>query len=431
MSFPTEFPLNGIDHFLHQLDRILFQSSGKRNVCSFVVDLKGHLTAAFLNEQLCSHPTYRWITAFRLKPGRFFALARWRIDPSADYPRIYEHQISEFSATKEPPDSLLNPPINPERESPFRIDVITTATDRTLIIFSWHHALMDAHGAETFIQHLCSSESTEETAWVKNIKPRREQSLRDRLKMVRGMKVYLYDTSRLPFLSLFQPKPISPTLHHRVLRFNGVETQQIAETARQQGAGFLLSAFYLSATARAIAHIQSQRGPLQGDVLVPVPQDRRKRGAHESLVGNHVTFIFYRIPQAALNCIKECTMELVQQTTKLMRSEAPEGYLVMIGLIQRLPGWLYRPLLKSPTRGLMASFFYSDTGDSLGEFKTFLNKTITNAIHYPPNAYPPGVTFIFTRFQGALQITISYMEEVLDNEEIELLVQHLQSDLFS
>jgi len=323
----------------------------------------------------------------------------------------------------------LNPPINPEQESPFRIDVIATATDRTIIICSWHHALMDAHGAETFIQHLCSSEFTEETEWVKSIKPRQEQSLRDRLKMVRGMKVYLYDTSRLPIVSLYRPKSGIPTLRHRVLRFNGDETQQIAETARQQGAGFLLSAFYLSATARAIAHIQSQREPLQGDILVPVPQDRRKRGAHESLVGNQVTFIFYRIPQAVLSSIKECTLELVQQTTRLMRSEAPEGYLVMIGLIQRLPGWLYRPLLKSPTRGLMASFFYSDTGDSLSEFKMFFNRSIINASHYPPNAYPPGVTLIFTRFHGALQITVSYMEEVLDDEEIETLIQHLRSDL--
>jgi hypothetical protein len=77
----------------------------------------------------------------------------------------------------------------------------------------------------------------------------------------------------------------------------------------------------------------------------------------------------------------------------------------------------------------MASFFYSDTGDSLSDFKTFYNRQVINAIHYPPNAYPPGVTFIFTRFQGALQITVSYMEEVLDNKEIEMLIQHLQSDL--
>jgi NRPS condensation-like uncharacterized protein len=428
MSFPTEFPLNGIDHFLHQLDRVLFQSSGKGNVCSFVVELEGHLTASILNKYLSNQPTYQWITGLRLRRGRFFKLARWYVDTSADWPSIQEH---EFSVASELPDSLLNPLINPEQESPFKTDVILTATQRTFIVFSWHHALMDAHGAETFIQHFCSSESPDNSEWVKNIKPRCEHSIKERLRMVRGMKVYLYDACKLPIVSLYQPKPARPTLRHRVLKFNREETLKIVETARQQGAGFLVSAFYLAATARAVAHIQSQRGSLQGDFLVPVPQDRRKRGAHESLVGNQVTFIFYRIPQTALNSIKECTSELVQQTTKLMRSEAPEGYLTMIGLIQRLPSWLYRWLMKSPTRGLMASFFYSDTGDSLSDFKMFCNRRVFNAIHYPPNAYPPGVTFIFTRFQGSLQITISYMEEVLDNKEIEILIQHLQSDLLS
>ncbi len=428
MSFPTEFPLNGIDHFLHQLDPVLFQASGKGNVCSFVVEVEGHLTALALHEYLSPQPTYQWITRLRLRRGRLFKLARWSVDVSANCPSIQEH---ELSVTGEPPDSLLNPLINPEQESSFRTDVILTASQTTIIVFSWHHALMDAHGAETFIQHLCSPKPTDNSEWVKNIKPRCEHSIKERLKMVRGMKVYLYDACRLPILSLYQPKPAAPTLRHRVLKLNEIETQKVVETARQQGAGFLVSAFYLAATARAVAYIQSQRGPLQGDVLVPVPQDRRKRGAHESLVGNQVTFIFYRIPQAALNSIKECTTELVQQITKLMRSEAPEGYLAMIGLIQRLPSGFYRWLLKSPTRGLMASFFYSDTGDSLSDFKTFYNRQVVNAIHYPPNAYPPGVTFIFTRVQGALQITVSYMEEVLDNEEIEMLVQHLKSDLLS
>jgi NRPS condensation-like uncharacterized protein len=428
MSFPKAFPLNGIDHFLHQLDRVLFQSSGKGNVCSFVVEVEGHLAASALHEYLSAQPTYQWLTGLRLRRGRFFKLARWSVDISTNCPSIQEH---ELSATGELPDSLLNPLINPEQESSFRTDVILTASQTTLIIFSWHHALMDAHGAETFIQHLCCSESTGDQEWVKNIKPRCEHSMRERLKMVRGMKVYLYDACRLPILSLYQSKSVAPTLRHRVLRFSEAETKKIVETARQQGAGFLVSAFYLATTARAVAHIQSQRGPLQGDVLVPVPQDRRKRGAHESLVGNQVTFIFYRIPQAALSSIKKCTTELVQQITKLMRSEAPEGYLVMIGLIQRLPSGFYRWLLKSPTRGLMASFFYSDTGDSLSDFKTFYNRQVVNAIHYPPNAYPPGVTFIFTRFRGALQITVSYMEEVLDNEEIEMLIQHFQSDLLN
>ena len=77
----------------------------------------------------------------------------------------------------------------------------------------------------------------------------------------------------------------------------------------------------------------------------------------------------------------------------------------------------------------MASFFYSDTGDSLQDFDVVFGQPVSSAIHYPPNMYPPGMTFVFSRFQGALQLTFGYMEPDLDAAEVELLLTSVRSVL--
>ena len=41
--FPKQIILNGADYFLLQLDQIMLQSSGRRNVCTFVLELEDQL----------------------------------------------------------------------------------------------------------------------------------------------------------------------------------------------------------------------------------------------------------------------------------------------------------------------------------------------------------------------------------------------------
>lgn len=176
-------------------------------------------------------------------------------------------------------------------------------------------------------------------------------------------------------------------------------------------------------------HGSYKRAPLESDMLVPIPLDRRKRGVQAPVLGNQVTFLFYRIPQAALESIGSCVTTLIAQMKDLMRSDNPRHYLIMMDFLRRVPGWLYRMQLTSPTNGQMASFHYSDTGDSLDLYDQLFACTVTNAIHYPPSMYPPGITFVFSRYRGAVQLTLGYMESILTDAELEQLLSELQLGL--
>jgi hypothetical protein len=142
-----------------------------------------------------------------------------------------------------------------------------------------------------------------------------------------------------------------------------------------------------------------------------------------------VTFLFYRLPKQLLLNTQDCTVELINQMKQLMRSDNPNHYVIMMDFLRRIPGLFYRMMLKAPTKGLMASFFYSDTGDLLQDCDHLFGSSIKKAVHYPPNLYPPGMTFVFSRFQGRLQLTLAYMESVINEQEVDQLFVELSTVL--
>jgi NRPS condensation-like uncharacterized protein len=422
-SFPQTVALNGIDNFLLQLDGIMLRSSGKRNICTFTVELETRLDCSDLEQQLSALPAYNWITSLRIRHQLPFALSRWAIDTSAKPAEITEHHITHLNDI---PEALLSQPIDVKKQAPFNIALLQT-TQRSVLIFSWHHALMDAHGGERFILYLGTQPDSKRPLWT--LHNERHKSLFQRLRVAYRITKFIFEKSEPPLFSLVKNINTAGSLRYRLLRFSAQESQIIKQRAQQQGGSFLLSAFFLAVTACTVARIQQQRGPLHGDMLVPVPQDRRRKGADGPLLGNQVTFLFYRIPQAALTNVQQCTAELVRQMTALMRTGNPNDYLLTMDLYRRVPGSMYRYLVKAPTSGLMGSFFYSYTGDSLQDYQQLFKQPVHNAVHYPPNVHPPGITFVYAHFHGALQITIAYMEEIVANDEIEQLLADLRTYL--
>jgi len=421
---PNSLTLNGADYFLLQMDKLIWRSSGKRNVCTFVVTLPERLSLEDLQHQLANRPAYEWLCRLRLSEGLPFCLAKWKLDAKAELPSIVEYSL----VNDEPlPDSVLSANLDIYRQSAFKIDLLHQAGSGSIVVFTWHHALMDAHGGELFVRYLGTANLKKQPEWLAD--EALKLPLKIRAQIASEMKEFLYNAAQLPLLTLYKKSAHKPLARYRVLAFTPQQTQVINQSAAQLNAEFLVSAFYLAATANAVAQVQKQRGDDTGDVLVPIPLDRRKRGAQGPVLGNQVSFLFYRIPNAVLSDVSACTHTLIEQMKSLMRAESPAHYSIMLDFLRRLPGLIYRRMLKSPTQGLMASFFYSDTGDSLQDFDAIFGQSVSVAIHYPPNMHPPGLTFIFSRFQGALQVTLGYMEPEVSPAEANLLLNFLRNTL--
>ncbi len=79
----------------------------------------------------------------------------------------------------------------------------------------------------------------------------------------------------------------------------------------------------------------------------------------------------------------------------------------------------------------MASFFFSDTGDSLSELSQFLGRDVRRAVHYPPNLYPPGFTVVFSRFRERLHVMTAFCEDVVASAEHARFEQILRDELLA
>lgn len=423
-SFPDYIELNGADNFLLQLDRIMYQSSVKRNVCTLVLTFEEQLDIETLENLLSDNSAFKWISSLRLRTGMPFFLAKWVVKADAERPKINQYQPVENNNI---PVNFLGSDINPESQAPFKIDLLTFVNSGSVLIFTWHHSLMDAHGGESFVHYLGSSQTKKNPQWLQQFKT--DLPLRQRSQIALEMKDFLHDVSKLPLLSLYSEVPNKPNLNYQVQTFTEQQSQQINQRAGEYGASFLMSAFYLASSICSIVSIQQQRGSKEGedgDILIPIPIDRRRKGTNEPIIGNQVSFLFYRVPKHASSDLQACTTELIEQMKNLMRSNSPERCLLMMDFMRRIPGPIYRLMLKQPTKGLMASFFFSDIGESLLDQGALFEQSIANAVHYPPTTYPPGMTFVFSRFRGRLRITLGYMQNVINEQEVESLFSHMR-----
>ena len=117
-----------------------------------------------------------------------------------------------------------------------------------------------------------------------------------------------------------------------------------------------------------------------------------------------------------MTSLKEIVSDLRNQMMDQMRARLPQSYFIMMDSMRRFPKWLYQYLVASPTKGALASYFYSDTGQSLMGLDRFAGCYVLDATHYPPNSAFPGLTIIFMRFKGCQKIIFAYpdMENMKD-----------------
>lgn len=422
-AFPDSIPLNGADCFLLQIDRLMWSQDKRRNVCSFVAHLEAEISLHQLQAELDEKPAYHWLSRLRLNHALPFCLPHWKENKQARPQSIQEHKLSQDSI----PEQLISIDINPYKDQSFQMDLLQTPTQGSILVFNWHHVLMDARGGENLLRYLFDSTVNEPEHCLH--KPPSPLPLRERAEIAREMKEFLYQRACLPLLTLQTCSDRHSVINHRFVRFTREQTEQIHQTARGQGAVFLYSAFYLAATARAVAQIQQQRGEPIEDLVIPVPLDTRLKGDQQIAIGNPLSFLFYRLPKDTVFDVSHSTKALIGQMQSFMREDRPNRYRIMLDFLRRIPGFFYRAMLKAPTQGQIASFSFSDTGETLDDLTRCFNTPIASAFHYPPNLTPPGLTFIFSRAQGQLQISIAYSEAVISDEEMTQLLNHLQSNL--
>ena len=423
LTFPETVLLSGADCFMLALEQHSSKFSATGNVCHMVLDLQGKLDESTLRSNIEKLNIFNWLSSIKLERGGLGKIPFWKKTAEKNTIEIISLQTDHF----ELPESIINFHIPLNASCLFRFYLIGRPDENTTLVFSWHHILMDAHGAETLIKYLGEEISLEN---IDGFFPAAEKEIpfSEQWKKMWISKKFVEETAQTPLAEMMEKSPAyMPDHSYKVITFSEEETLRIDKNAELNGAKFGKGAFNLASAARAVSPLLETKKDGNGAIWIPVPQNKRLKGGYGPVVSNPISFLFYRITKDQLKDLKSCTESLTSQLFHQIKIKAPADYSVMSNLLRRIPSWLYYQMLKGPGGGVVASFLFTDPGAT--DFKTFMGMTVKDFVSFPPNTFPPGLTIVFQRFNKKQKILINFTKQVISHQELQNLENHFRKDL--
>jgi hypothetical protein len=424
-DLPRQIRLAPGDYFMHGQDRRMRQAGLPGNVCCAVIRLENGFDIGRLRRNLAASPVLDWLSRVHIVRPLPIVPALWR---TTDHPRnvLFEHADQNGSAG----DAWSLPPAVSARElhaargPGLAFDVLRHADGTSHLYLSWNHTLLDARGLDLLLSHLNSDTAEKRDAAVQNlISPKQKKwdlaGWWPNVKMARGSIEWLNESGSEPLFSLVPPgpRPASCRNRYRVATFTEEETARIDARCQQLNAGFRRSHVYLAASLRALHAIAERRGNKDGAYLIPVPHDTRRRGAGGPIFSNHLSILFYRIEPKMAGRLGDILGELSRQMTNQIRDKFPESCMAALDMFKPLPLGFYVRHLGKPTRGKIATFCFSDSGETCAGTTELWGGRIMDVTHLVPAWRPPGLTVVFLRFARRLSAQISSVDDCLSPAE--------------
>lgn len=307
---------------------------------------------------------------------------------------------------------------------------LLTAGDRSILLMTFDHRLLDARGAEALLDLLRQSlegiplpdmplfaSSSELTRWKE--------------KFLAGRSV----NRRIIALARETPRALPlPAGNRRGYRYRLIACDQTASAALLERAwreaGYLMeSPFLLAVVTKSMHALHAARGTVGSSYLVPVTVDLRPgRDPLQELFFNHVSYLFYQLPAALGADLPGLIGAIKAQMYEQIKSGFPAD-LARASLLMRIaPLSLLGKLLYLPLEGKMASFAFAHLGRSGFAGADFMGRPVDNLFHMPRVPVPPGIGFFCNSFHGRLNLTMAYLDGLLTEAEADLVEQEIRTE---
>jgi len=415
-------PLTEADCFMRALEKRHINRTGiSTNICHYLLELEGTFDATAFKQKLNTNNDILWLASLDTYKANPLALPVWKTSRT-----VSEIPVTIQNSDELIPEEIINRGMHVD-ESPIRIDVLHRSTGNSAIIFSWHHLLMDGYGVVLLLKQLANDASRLHHVYD----PTERKLLRlAPLANATRAKFFVDRISKKPLSSIAPPSPIK-NRHQKIkiIRFTEEETNQFDKRGPTLGAQFGRSPVYLAGAARGVTRLLKDKGLPVHDLWIPVPKDQRKKGSDGPLLGNHLSFLFYRLKSGELDSLEKTVRSINHQMVDQIKSNMSRDYDILMRYLRRTPTPLYYFWIKGPQGGSLASFLFTVAADHPTDFQEFLGHKIIDAWSFPSGIYPPGLSFAFMRFQNNLHIMINYFDEVITEAEVSKLEQQLREDL--
>ncbi|MFW6415196.1 MAG: hypothetical protein ACOCZ2_02660, partial [Thermodesulfobacteriota bacterium] len=145
---------------------------------------------------------------------------------------------------------------------------------------------------------------------------------------------------------------------------------------------------------------------------------------------NHLSFLFFRIsPREVENGLYSSVASLNTQLYEQIKNELPNAMQEAGFLMRILPPSLLSRIMLLYQKGQLGSFNFASLAKSTYPEETFMESNLKNFLHMPRLPVPPGIGIFFARFQGGLNLSVTCLEGILGNEEMDRIKNDLRKIL--
>jgi hypothetical protein len=422
----TRHQVTGTDLFFLALERASRRKSRIGYVCRIILTINGHLPSERLKAALSMNSLDVCLSSLSWSRKLPFTVPNWEIASGSRK----TFSIREGTPDLKHSDDLFSRPSNLSALHPpaFDIELIYTPQNKTVLILSWHHGVMDARGGDLLLQTLGS-----DAPMNGDLLP--SDNVRTpgiaRLKIARRSVKTIAKQCKPPLARLIPSDENSGKYNfaYRILSFTEEETAKCLSIAAGSGAQFFTSLFFLAITVRGFDRVMKKRGVFTLPYVIPVGQDNRKKGANGPIILNQVNFLFFRVEPELTESIPQLISILRTQMENQIRESVPQEFGIVLNFFRHFPLWFVSRQIAGPSGGELASFYFSYQAGADFTKQEFLGFPIVDIVHIPPVAYPPGLSVAFSMYGKKLTLSLSFFAECMSNQELSIFEDSIRTDL--
>lgn len=401
--------LNGCDYLMRGIDYELRRHGYAGNACQIILELDGAVSADTLRQRLAAIAANCPVIGARATGT---CLARWEIPGRTGTPQVRVHPDDPGLVER-----LVNESINVDQGELMRFDLIENAAGKTRVIFTWSHALMDAHSAEHFVAVAGRDELALPAREFIPI-PRPVPPLKKRFDgAVKNFKVYNEYRKVAPKSPGVRFADAPKRQLFRVEKFTAAESAQIRGHATKFAGVFGEAQYHAAVAIIELQKFQERLGCPSPSFVLPVPVGMRPKGNVEPLFSNEVTSLLIQLLPAQLGTVADAVASVKHQTAHAMREGIVEGCVAFIEFLRLLPRPAYMKFMRTGLKGEVCSLFYGNTAAVSPLVTTFCGARVLDFAHLAAVPEKPGMGIIFYQFQGQLRVTIAHLAETLTEDE--------------
>ncbi len=418
------------------IDLIMKNATCAGNASQIVFMLDGTPDEAHVRESL-----HRFLSLFPVINGcvsRHWTLTPYWKTPSKDRSRPVPLTVIRMEPSS--PDHDILSALTGHVNTPFRTKHdhlafhLVYGSKQSCLALTFDHRLFDARGAESFVglfqQYLASGSD----AVAGNVTLTQDYDLRNwKDKFLAGQVVNrkIIALSKEPVRAL--PVSLSGSVRgfrFRVISFDREETKRITNTAYDEAGYLMVMPYLFSRVIEGLHRLYEQRSAPPGCYVVPVSTDmRRSKNIKEELFFNHNSMFFFQIKPGDVADRKQLIASIRGQLYEQMQNRFPDKLLEASALARIAPLPLLERLFRLPIQGKIASFCFSHVSKDSFVSADLLGAKITNMFHMPRTPMPPGIGVFFNTYAGRLNATISCLEGLFSDAELDLLEHDLRGNL--